>query len=491
MQAFSVWIATLLIVGGCAFSGVAVAAAAATPGVCDLDAAHDLHRSGEHRAAIEAFECALPLVEAGHAPLSLGNRMTYARSLKKVGDFRRALGELNRVESIVASDAALAARTELRAALLTAKASVHACSNLERAVTVGQESLSLAVAMLRSEPTSAPLIEATMRRMLDLAKWYNWLGWATESNRMLSSAARLFASTARGAGTQPRQRWGLRLDAVESLQYPGVELVRGLPRSAWTWSYASSNRRGAAGGAGDAAKGVVAAARRRDAGGAAESAAESAAAAWRTHWGLAPIADALVDAAPALRAEYIALARAGRLKRQAECLDDPGRGAWRYLSAFASGRDVARRAACDAAALPAACALVATLTAALAQLGSAGSGRGGSSRLVRVGYSVLDAGGRIRPHCGATNAQLKLHLGLVVPQGGACTSLRVGRTVLRPGWREGEVTGLDDSFEHEVWNNCTEARAIVQIVVTHPALAGKSAKGRSSRLLSSAPLPKE
>ena len=394
-----------------------------------------------------------------------------------MGAFDRALAELDRVESIVASDAALAARTELRAALLTAKASVHSCAaNLERAVTVGQESLSLAVALLRSDPTSAPLLEAMLRRMLDLAKWYNWLGWAKESDRMLSTAARLFASSGARGGAQPPQRWALRLDVAESLQYPGVELVRGLPRRAWAWRYPSGSRGGGvavsagAGGAGDAAKGV-AAARQRGAGGA----AESGAAAWRAHWGLAAVADALVAAAPGLRAEYIALARAGQLKRQAECLDDPARGAWRYLSAFASGNDVAPRAACDAAALPAACALVATLTAALAQLGSAGSG---GSRLVRVGYSVLDAKGHIRPHCGATNAQLKLHLGLVVPQGGACTSLRVGHTVLRPGWREGEVTGLDDSFEHEVWNNCTEARAIVQIVVTHPALAGK--QGRRS-----------
>ena len=94
----------------CVTSGIVVAPSAVAPEVCALDAAHNLHRIGEHRAAIEAFECALPRAEHAGRPVSLGNRMTYARSLKKVGAFDRALAELDRVESIVASDAALAAR---------------------------------------------------------------------------------------------------------------------------------------------------------------------------------------------------------------------------------------------------------------------------------------------------------------------------------------------------------------------------------------------
>jgi hypothetical protein len=47
-----------------------------------------------------------------------------------------------------------------------------------------------------------------------------------------------------------------------------------------------------------------------------------------------------------------------------------------------------------------------------------------------------------------TNAQLKLHLGLVVPEHGRCSCLRVGNKT-RP-WQEGRVLFFDDSFEHEV-----------------------------------------
>lgn len=86
----------------------------------------------------------------------------------------------------------------------------------------------------------------------------------------------------------------------------------------------------------------------------------------------------------------------------------------------------------------------------------------------RAGYSRLEAGAWIRPHTGPSNAQLKLHLGLTVPRGALvaeaeqagssslqsnCSSLRVGGAARR-GWREGRVLMFDDSFEHDVWNNC-------------------------------------
>ena len=44
------------------------------------------------------------------------------------------------------------------------------------------------------------------------------------------------------------------------------------------------------------------------------------------------------------------------------------------------------------------------------------------------------------PHCGPSNLKLRLHLGLVIPQGD-CT-IRVGDQ--RRGWVEGEVLVLDD-----------------------------------------------
>jgi hypothetical protein len=62
--------------------------------------------------------------------------------------------------------------------------------------------------------------------------------------------------------------------------------------------------------------------------------------------------------------------------------------------------------------------------------------------------------------------QLKFHQGLVVPSGG-CTRIRVGGTAARE-WSESSPLLFDDSFEHEVWNDCQSLRAVFQLVLVHP-----------------------
>jgi aspartyl/asparaginyl beta-hydroxylase (cupin superfamily) len=59
--------------------------------------------------------------------------------------------------------------------------------------------------------------------------------------------------------------------------------------------------------------------------------------------------------------------------------------------------------------------------------------------LIRVGYSAIGAHGRLRPHYGMTNGQLKLHLGLVVPSepSATCAWFRVGNETRHGAWREG------------------------------------------------------
>ena len=95
--------------------------------------------------------------------------------------------------------------------------------------------------------------------------------------------------------------------------------------------------------------------------------------------------------------------------------------------------------------------------------------------LVRVGYSVVEGRTWIRPHFGTTNAQFKMHLGLTVPEGNASESgekfcppaIRVGRLPNGKGirsWSRGQVMLFDDSFEHEVKNECDSARIVFQVV---------------------------
>ena len=85
-----------------------------------------------------------------------------------------------------------------------------------------------------------------------------------------------------------------------------------------------------------------------------------------------------------------------------------------------------------------------------------------------VGYSMVGAGTHLRPHCGPHNRRLKFHLGLQVPQP---VAMRIG-TEIRT-WTVGKVNLLDDSFEHEVWNNSTEARVVLEVIFDHPGLANK------------------
>jgi aspartate beta-hydroxylase len=77
----------------------------------------------------------------------------------------------------------------------------------------------------------------------------------------------------------------------------------------------------------------------------------------------------------------------------------------------------------------------------------------------------LYPGSHLVPHCGHTNALLRIHLGIKVPAG---AEMRVG--AVRVVWQEGKCLVFDDSFEHEVWNNGNEVRVILLMDVFHAEL---------------------
>ena len=116
--------------------------------------------------------------------------------------------------------------------------------------------------------------------------------------------------------------------------------------------------------------------------------------------------------------------------------------------------------------------------AACALLKAAAAAGGPGFRILRGGYSAVDAAAHLAPHCGMTNAQLKMHVGLVVPRdaatGAACARMRVGNETR--AWEEGRVLFFDDSWEHEVWNDCDATRAVFQLVFVHPDLAPDDAR---------------
>jgi aspartate beta-hydroxylase len=168
---------------------------------------------------------------------------------------------------------------------------------------------------------------------------------------------------------------------------------------------------------------------------------------------LQPLLDLLREAAPALRKEYRKLKRKGLLLSDEDCIQRDAGGKWhRYETAAVWQRLNGTACSIDS---PTACNV-------LSQLRDTGV-----VPILRAGYSAVDAQTWIRPHFGGTNAALKIHLGLRVDKSG-CAKMRVG-TEWRT-WAEGETVLFDDSWEHEVHNECSSERVVFQVVIRHPEL---------------------
>jgi aspartyl/asparaginyl beta-hydroxylase (cupin superfamily) len=82
-----------------------------------------------------------------------------------------------------------------------------------------------------------------------------------------------------------------------------------------------------------------------------------------------------------------------------------------------------------------------------------------------ITVSRVQAGTHIMPHCGPTNAVLRIHLPIKVPPG---AWIRVGDE--RPAWTEGKCLVFDDSFEHEVRHEGTGERIVLIFDFLHPQL---------------------
>ena len=81
-------------------------------------------------------------------------------------------------------------------------------------------------------------------------------------------------------------------------------------------------------------------------------------------------------------------------------------------------------------------------------------------------FSLLKPRTRIPPHTGVTNARLVVHIPLIVPD--KCL-YRVGGQS-RP-WRVGEPLIFDDSIEHEAWNDSDESRTVLIFDIWNPFIA--------------------
>jgi aspartyl/asparaginyl beta-hydroxylase (cupin superfamily) len=84
-------------------------------------------------------------------------------------------------------------------------------------------------------------------------------------------------------------------------------------------------------------------------------------------------------------------------------------------------------------------------------------------------FSTLHGKSYIKPHTGPMNLRLRIHLPLIVPQDTKPDAfskhpktkcgLRVGDQIRT--WKEGKAVVLDDSYEHEVWNETSDVRVLL------------------------------
>ena len=79
--------------------------------------------------------------------------------------------------------------------------------------------------------------------------------------------------------------------------------------------------------------------------------------------------------------------------------------------------------------------------------------------------SLMQPGTIVRPHTGQTNARLRIHLGIAIPNG---PRIRVGNET--KSWIEGKCLVIDDSYVHEVWHPGTERRIVLIVDVWHPEM---------------------
>ena len=86
--------------------------------------------------------------------------------------------------------------------------------------------------------------------------------------------------------------------------------------------------------------------------------------------------------------------------------------------------------------------------------------------LVSASFNLLDKNSQINQHIGATNACVRVHLGLRIPDNLPDVGFKV-KGISR-SWEEGKVLIFCDVFEHSGWNHSNRDRYILLLDVIKP-----------------------
>jgi aspartyl/asparaginyl beta-hydroxylase (cupin superfamily) len=85
-----------------------------------------------------------------------------------------------------------------------------------------------------------------------------------------------------------------------------------------------------------------------------------------------------------------------------------------------------------------------------------------------AGLSILNANTTIKTHIGDTDAVIRVHLGLKIPEGLPACGIKVGS--VEQEWQEGKTFAFCDAHHHSAWNNSNENRYVLILDVLRPEL---------------------
>lgn len=86
--------------------------------------------------------------------------------------------------------------------------------------------------------------------------------------------------------------------------------------------------------------------------------------------------------------------------------------------------------------------------------------------------SVLEPHANINPHQGDTNAIIRVHLGLVIPDSLPDCGFQVGREIR--AWEEGKAMLFLDAMTHSAWNQSDRRRLVLIVDVMRPEFASQT-----------------
>jgi ornithine lipid ester-linked acyl 2-hydroxylase len=86
--------------------------------------------------------------------------------------------------------------------------------------------------------------------------------------------------------------------------------------------------------------------------------------------------------------------------------------------------------------------------------------------LASFSLSRLAPNTTVDPHRGDTNAVMRCHLGIEIPEGLPGCGLQAGTE--KQGWGEGKWLFFNDAFKHSAWNNTDKRRIVIIMDVIRP-----------------------